>query len=781
MAQSIEGTITDTTGKGLAFATIKLGNTKQGKMADLKGKFRLQLNGTYDFITVSHLGYKPKKIGITAFNAATPLEIILELAPADLDEVVIKSSTNKLRRILNSALNNKNKNNPDKYDWYQCNVYYKMVVDTWPDSTMKGLDSSEHTRVKSLVESQHFFMTETFSRRTWEQPQKLQEIVLGARISGFKKAWFSSLVTDVLPFHGYSDFISMNGKDYHNPLSNGLYLRFDFRLEDEILQGSDTVWHISFTPKKNAEMLSGSLYIHSTMFAITNLKAQHYDSTLSRSVGIEQQYQYANNKWFPEQLNYFIRWDKVYGLDMHLSMTGTSMIDSVTFEKDAKFRFDKAHTTKLQPGADQLSDTAWKALRTVPLDKKDERTYVVIDSIGAKHGFDKYIRLSEKLVQGFLPWGKYAEIDMQRIYSYNRYEKQRLGFGLRTSDNISKRFTTGAWFGYGTSDKNWKYGAWAEIYADKYKEFVFRFDYRNDLKDPGRLQIHKELDKNFLRSFLLGRVDKVRSYTFEVNKRMGYWNMGIGVNAEEIIPQYNYSLAHTGKTWNSFTTKEIVLNLRYAFAERMSPIFGTYYSAGSKYPIFYSKVRLGEIDTDKNRYVHAIAGLKWQTHINRIGKEQFLLMAGGAFSKQPLPLSKLFAGNGFQVDNSSVYIFGGMQTMLPYEYYSDRFINFYWKHDFDWKFYDLKLTRKFSSTPSLSIGYNVLLGSLKNKEAHQQVQFFVPDNAYHETGLMFNRLVRMKFFNMYYLNFNAGYYYHIKEKFNHKQNGRFVFGLGVDL
>ncbi len=780
-SQVIQGNVSDTTGRPLAFATIKLGDTKQGLMTDVKGNFTIARRSSFSFIMVSHLGFKTQRVEINTQADSLSLAIQLEPSPGNLEEVVVKSTTSKVKRILNTALNNRNRHNPDKYDWYQCNVYYKSFLDGWPDSTMAGMDSADRIEAKALVESQHFFMTETFSRRTWERPQKLQEVILGTRISGFKRAMFSSLVTDVLPFHAYSDFLQLNGKDYHNPLSNGLYQRFDFRLEDEILQGADTLWHISFTPKRNDEMLSGSLYIHSNMFAIANLKAQHYDSSLSRAAGIEQQYQLVNGKWFPEQLNYFIRWDKIFGKPVHLSMTGLSYIDSVTFEKDNKFRFDKAHTTKLLPGSDELSDTAWKALRTVPLDKKEERTYHVIDSIGAAHGFDKLPRLAEKLVEGFFPMGKYIDADIQRLYSYNRYEKTRLGFGLRTSNNISKRFTAGGWFGYGTGDKNWKYGAWAEAYADKFKEFVFRFSYTNDLQDPGRLQINKELDRNFLRQFLLGRVDKIQTYSFDINKRLGYWQTGVGFNAEEIIPQYSYSLKHSGKTWNRFTTKEIVVNLRYAYAERMSPMLGKYYSAGSKYPTIYSKIRLGEINTNKNRYVHVVAALKWQTHINRIGKEQFLVLAGATFSKHPLPLSKLFAGNGFQLDNSSIYVFGGMQTMLPYEYYSDRFINFYWKHDFDWKFYDLKLTRSFSSSPKLSLGYNALIGSLKDKQAHELVQFSVPDKAYHETGFMLNRLLRTKFVNMYHLNFNAGYYYHLEGKFNHKQNGRFVFGLGVDL
>ncbi|MCE3283484.1 MAG: hypothetical protein K0Q66_2221, partial [Chitinophagaceae bacterium] len=138
-------------------------------------------------------------------------------------------------------------------------------------------------------------------------------------------------------------------------------------------------------------------------------------------------------------------------------------------------------------------------------------------------------------------------------------------------------------------------------------------------------------------------------------------------------------------------------------------------------------------------------------------------------------------GNGFLVDDQAVYVFGGMQTMLPYQYYSDRFINFYWKHDFDFKFFNAKLTKGLSSTPSLGFGYNVLWGTLKEPASHSKLSFQVPEPAYHEAGVMLNRLLKMKFMGMYYLTLNAGYYYHIHGKFDHRQNGRFVFGLGADL
>jgi hypothetical protein len=780
-AQTIHGTVTDTLGKPLPFATIKIGDTKQGLMADLNGRFRVILRNNYTFIIVSHLGFKTRKVELSN-DTTHVLQVALVPSEKDLEEVVINNAPNKIKRILNHAIANRTKNNPDKYDWYQCNVYYKTTADASPDSAAakKNMDSADVAEMNEFKSRQHFFITETFSRRTWERPQKLQEDILGSRVAGFKKAWFTSLVTDVLPFHSYNDFLKLNGKDYHSPLSSGLFQRYRFRLEDEILQGNDTIWHITFTPKKNAEELTGSLFISSNMFAITNLTAEHYDSSLHRFVGVEQQYSFQNGKWFPQQLNYIVRWEEFMGQPANLLITGRSIIDSVTFDKDEKFRFDKAHTAKLRPGADELTNSQWDSLRAEALDNKESRTYEFMDSLGSKYHFDSYVTSLSSLVEGYLPWHK-IDIDLTKLYSYNAYEKHRVGFGLRTSTQFSKTFTLGGWFGYGFGDKTLKYGGFTEVYLDRYKEFKFRVNYQNDIQDPGRLQINEELDKNFLRRFTLRRVDKVVSYSFEMYKKLGYLNAVLGFNAEQITPQYNYFLNYPGKTTNQFETKEITLSLRYAYAERMSPMLGRYFSSGSKYPVLYSKIKFGDVTGEDNQYIHAVGAAKWQTHINHVGTEQFLFLAGGVFSKKPLPLSKLFAGNGFRTDGQSFYVFGGMQTMLPYQYYSDKFINFYWKHNFDFKFYNLKLSKNISSSPMLSVAYNVLWGKLKDAGLHQFVQFSVPDPAYHETGLLINRVVRMKFAGMMYLDLNAGYFYHPDGPFNHKQNGRIVFGLNAEL
>ncbi len=275
-SQQITGQVTDTSGNPLPFATIKFGNSKQGMMADLDGKF--ELIKKVDFIEVSYLNFRSRLIKFTANNNFYTISL-MPLA-ADLNVVVVKSNSNKLKRILNNVVANKNRHNPDKYDWYRCRVYYKMVANLTPDSVYASDTSSDAKMFNKLMDEQHLLVTETMSRRTWKRPASLQEEVIASRMSGFKKSIVSGLVTDVLPFHAYGEFINFNGKDYNSPISNGLFNRFQFQLMDEFMQDNDTIWIINFKPRQNPTDLAGSLFIHSNGFAIAQLIAHTTDSIL---------------------------------------------------------------------------------------------------------------------------------------------------------------------------------------------------------------------------------------------------------------------------------------------------------------------------------------------------------------------------------------------------------------------------------------------------------------------------------------------------------------------
>ena len=123
-----------------------------------------------------------------------------------------------------------------------------------------------------------------------------------------------------------------------------------------------------------------------------------------------------------------------------------------------------------------------------------------------------------------------------------------------------------------------------------------------------------------------------------------------------------------------------------------------------------------------------------------------------------------------------------MMTLSPYQYYSDRFVNFIWRHDFDWKLYRLESKKStLSSLPRLCIQYGILSGSLSHPEVHQGVNLIATGEAYQELGLLLKSLLRVRYAGLYYLTLDYGAFYHLADYSDPLNHIRMVFGAGVDL
>jgi hypothetical protein len=81
IAQTITGQVIEPGGKPLSFATIKFGNTKEGVIADLEGKF--SFNRQVKFIEVSHTNYTTRQVEI--LPGKKEIIITLELSPVNLE------------------------------------------------------------------------------------------------------------------------------------------------------------------------------------------------------------------------------------------------------------------------------------------------------------------------------------------------------------------------------------------------------------------------------------------------------------------------------------------------------------------------------------------------------------------------------------------------------------------------------------------------------------------------------------------------------------------------
>jgi hypothetical protein len=769
------------TRQGLAFATIRFLQGGEQRIAGIGGVIQLKPGELKSGIVISHAGY----ITVTFYNLPASDTFFLSPAVKELTEVIIRPDNEKIKRIINRAIDQKAVHNPDHYEAYRCDIYYKMRTDLIPEQ--RPYDSTVSSTIKPRTDTgfnligndNHIFFSEVFSRRTYKRPDQVDEVVLASRFSGLRKTYFTNLVTDVLPFHVYGDYINLNGRDYIHPLSKGWQQRYAFRLINEIPAGTDTIFMFTYAPRKNANFngLKGSIYIHTNGYAISHFTGSYSDPDEDRLIRIEQIYQTIEGKWFPRELNYDLVFNRYPMPSLGMKMNGHSIIDSVFFLNATQLRLNKTYPVRLDDSVDLRSEAEWEVYRKEPVTIKEANTYRILDSLTQNANLEKTIDKLGKLAFGYWPIG-ILEVDLKRIFATNDFEGIRVGTGINTNEKLSKYFSIGGWMGYGTKDKEFKYGGSATYFLAANRDNWIRFSYQKNYQSQGIVNIHREIDRLGFRNWLLQRVDLVREYRLSMHLVKGYWELEPAIIRHNLGSLYPTTFEYRGLPVNDFKLNEASLRLRYAYAEKRVPLFGQYLSSGTKYPVFYFLGGLGKIVSGnyKAKFWKLSAALTFDKHIHRWGNDHIKAEAGIIRTKDTVALSKsyLLAGNGFRTNGLNFYAWGGFLTMHPFAFYSDAYISILYKHDIDWFLWE----KKFSK-PYLSLAHNMLYGSMQSQ--NKTIDLVAPVNGYHESGIVLNQLIQKNFLHAFYLYLNAGAFYHWSGSYNWKKNGVFVVGISAGL
>lgn len=797
----LKGVVADSaTKEPLPFATVQPAGKNTAVIAAIGGRFSINIEAE-SRLQFSYSGHRAKTVSSSSLKEGDT--VFLATLTASMEEVLVRSQSDEIRRIINAAIRAKPVNNPDRYPNYQCRIYYKMTVDITAydeqksDSVKKRRDSLQAAKNKArkqknttsvdtsdtipFVTPSHLYLTETYSRKLYKHPGQTQEIVLASKFAGLHKTYVANMVTDVLPFHVYGDYIPLNGTDFINPVAKGWQGRYRFVLEDEIAAGDDTVFLLRYAPKKGATFhsLKGLVYISSRGYAVTHFTGTNAtnDSVAKRFVKFEHIYRLVNGRWFPQELNYDFGIRNFPEPHAQLRWNGRSVIDSVSFAPLPSNVLDKAHPVKFSDSVDLRNEKDWNRYRADTLTAAEENTYKNMDTLMKRTPMEGFITLSARLATGRFPIGK-LDVDVQRLFASNGYEGTRLGMGLYTNNTVSKYISVGGWWGYGFKDKAAKGGGSVTLYPKGDKETLLHFSYQKNLRLTGEVTVHPDLSAPVLRNWLLQQVDEFKEYAVAANVRPGYWEIRPSLSWQEVGPLH-YSFQSNGKAVTSFTTKEATVGLRYAYGEKRVPFFEYYLPAGTKYPVVYASLSRGAVSAAgyKADYWRALATITFVRHINRWGADRYQLEGGWlrSFGDEPLPRSLLMAGNGYRRDGLNFYAYGGFLTLRPFAVYNDRYVSLLYRHELDKSFWNTEWSK-----PSLSLSHNLMYGGLRNANVVANGGLQPYGNGYHESGVLLNRLLKC---NLGFADagLNVGAFYHWQKKGDWKKNSVWVMGLSIEF
>jgi len=786
---SVSGKVVDkNTGAPLPFVNlIVTGHPQIGMTADIDGNFMLSAPFQISSLTCSYVGYRDTVIQI--HNSSNKIEgtiIKLREASVGLREVKVLPGVNPALRIIQAAIDNKDKNDPEKVHSFTYDSYNKLYCTSdikGATDTVNSLDSSriqhsyrdtahQHNSIKKLLKKQYFFLMESVSQRKYLYPSHNYEKVIATRTSGLQNSPFALLAQQLQSFSFYKDQVSIFNEEYLNPVSDGGIKRYFFVIEDTLYSGKDTVFVISFKPKpgKNFDAMKGVVYINTNGYAFQNVIAQPIRKDQTVSIHIQQKYQFVNNKqWFPVQLNtdWFYnnaivkdtdivstKKDSMNPDDEHnkIKVVSRSYIKNIVLDTVLRKGDFGRVQVEIAENASNKPEYFWNKYRIDTLSKKDKKTYQVIDSLGTANHFDRKLKWFESLSTGELKVD-WINIDLNKILNYNGYEGLRLGMGLHTNDDISKYFSVGGYGAYGTGDKAFKYGADMAFIFDPYNHVKLDLAYQQDVIGVGMVNFYNNqslLSNENYYNYFINNMDKMQketvSFSFDAFR---YFQFNFFGDEQLRTTTNSYEFGQTSDNvtvlTNQYWFTEAGVGFRFAYKENFvkSPL--GMISLGTKYPIVWGNITQGFNNLLNGQYIYTKYDLKISKdfHIPLAGFSSVTLLAG--YVQGNVPYTLLYEGKGsyqkISTGSFPLAVDNSFETMRLNEFLSSQYVNFFYSHNFQSFLFHIG-----NFKPELKLVFHAGWGSLSNPGSQYGITYNTMNKGYYEAGMELNSLYKSGFF-----------------------------------
>ena len=689
----------------LPFINISFKGVQGGTTTDFDGHFAITTDKNTDSLVFTYLGYLRKAVKVKN-NVPQELDILLEPNTITLKEIVIKPGENPAHRIIKNVIANKFKNDVEKLDSYEYEVYSKYEVDINNISkkfkkrtVMKpfgfifdNIDSTSKNEKPYLP----MFISETVSDYFYRKnPKSRKEVIRATKVAGVQDASVSQAMgnmnyyTDV-----YDNAFLLFAKKFASPISDNALIFYRYYLIDSMFIDNKFCYQIQFKPKRKEELtFSGNIWINDSTWAV-----KRFEMSVSKDANINfinaftfiQEFVCDNGTWMLSK-------DKmVVDAAMRDNQMGAYLRKTTSYKnfvintpREDKF-FNGGEKTIVEEGAESRSNNYWQSVRHDTLSRNEDVVYKMVDTIQTLRSFKRYRDLGQTLYTGYYVYKKFEYGPYFTTYSFNQVEGSRVRLGGRTSNAFSKWWEFSGYAAYGFLDEKYKYNISVRGFLQKKPtRRMVSLTYKKDYEVLGQ-SVNAFRQDNIIASFF--RRNPLNNLT-EVEKISGYydheWFSGFnsrGVFSYRTIKplgttKYQYYDAEEAlQQLQNIKSAEVGLNTRFAWNEKFLNGEFERISLGTTYPVLQLNY-LANIKgvLNSNYHYHKVSfSISDRYRQNPIGYIDYLFEIGKIWGKVPYPLLNLHPGN-----ETYAYDSYSFNLMNYFEFGSDRYIIATATHHFD--------------------------------------------------------------------------------------------------
>jgi hypothetical protein len=751
---TVSGKIADAISREpLPFVNLIFKGTVIGATTDIEGNYTMTTNLKVDSIVISYIGYNKVT---RAIKPGVSQEINIGLKQGiELAAVEVKAGENPAWRILRKIIANKDKNDREKLESYEYEVYNKVEFDLnnisedfkntkllQPFSFIFDNIDSSNAKEKPYLP---LFMTEALSDFYFRKnPKTRNEVIKASKVAGLKNESVSQFMGDMYQnVNIYDNTILVFGKDFISPISDNALLFYKFYLIDSMVIDGHKCYQLQFKPKRKQELtFTGNLWAADTTFGIIQLEmsiANDANINFINTTNVIQQYSYVDSVWMMQKERLVIDFNpfpidtkKKSMMGIYGRKTASYRNFKINQPKEDKF-YSLTENLKVADDAFKKNEDYWKAHRLDSLSKNEKQIYHMVDTLQTLPIYHTWVNVLQIFVTGYKVQGNFEYGPYYNMLSFNEIEGTRFRFGGRTSNQFSRWYELNGYAAYGTRDEKFKYSLGIRAFISKKPRALVGMTYRNDNEILGQSQNGFTTDNILASAF---RITPLRNLTNtrEVNTYIDReWFTGFNTKLSVVnrqmspLADFHYEFQKTSNSigfLDKITTTEIRVLTRLAYNEKYVEGEFTRVALGvTKYPVVQAQYSLGVKDLFGGNYNYQKLVVNWdhRVRVSPIGYFDYVIEYGKIWGQVPYPLLELHGGN-----ETYIYDLYAFNTMNYYEFASDEYGSVHFLHHFDGFFLNkIPLMRKLKWREV--VGGNAIIGRVNDK--NRKLLIF-PDHLY---------------------------------------------------
>ena len=422
----LTGTVRDTDGDPVPFASIYIKNTTKGTSANVDGMYGLALDkGSYT-VVFRAIGYKSKEQNVT-MDANHTENVVLTAEAYSLTGVTIDGNAeDPAYEIIRQAIKMR-KSHLTEVKEYTSDVYIKGVQKLvgapkkfFGRDIQKTLDLD--TNRKGIL-----YLSESTSKFAFQQPNKIHEEMISSKVAGRNSAFSFNKASDLI-VNFYLNLLlenALSARGFVSPIADNAMLYYKYKLLGVTTDGGSTINKIQVIPRREHDpVFRGIIYIKDDSWHLVNAEvylSKNAGLNLIDTLKISQQFLKVENTFMPSNINFQFN-GNVLGFKFEGYNVG--VYSNYNIHPEFPEGYFTGEILKVTKAVNEKDSLFWLNNRPIPLTAEESRDYVRKDSVAALRTSKKYLDSVERVNNKF----GIVKLAVSGYTVNNRFEKKSLSF-----------------------------------------------------------------------------------------------------------------------------------------------------------------------------------------------------------------------------------------------------------------------------------------------------------------------------------------------------------------